>query len=550
MMAFSAPSDWLESQIERALLWFLRILLGVLLTSAILRSEFMDALVLGGVLLIHAVLYSFAPRLLQGLARTWMVSLADLVLISLAFYLTGATTGPVGILGLILAGVLAARFGLWSALGVGLVLWLVFTFPFVYDWLALGQAFDLAILANAFLYLALAFAINYLVAMEARQIRLGKDASWRFQHLAAVHEATRAISSTLDLESLLDLIVDTAVEMLGADSGALLLVEPGPGPEARILRIRAIVDPNAAALHGEELPQGQGAAARVLETGEPLLEHGPYLYDAAFGHEMGSLLCVPMVSRARIIGVLQVGRKPEGIPFHDQDVDLLATFGAQAAIALENALLLHEETQQRQVRELGILFETSAAISSSLALDDVLKAVAVQMARALEVSSCTISDWDTEREVVTALAAEVAGPDRGAASAAVDEGQSYALADYPATARVLRERRPCVVQVDDPDADPAERALLQELGQKSLLLIPLVARDRVVGLAELYEHRQCREFSDADIRLGNALASQAAVSIENARLYERTDERLQARLDELTAMQRITRKLTATLDLA
>ena len=216
-------------------------------------------------------------------------------------------------------------------------------------------------------------------------------------------------------------------------------------------------------------------------------------------------------------------------------------------IHLENVRLL--EAQQKQLREMGILFETISAISSSLELEEVLSTVARHMAAALEVSSCSISDWDPARDVVTTLAAEAATADLAATLTTGDIGQSYSLADYPSTARVVRDRQPVVVQVSDPEADQAERALLAQLGQKSLLMMPLLARDCVVGLLELYESRQSREFSADDLRLCQALANQAAVAINNARLYEQTDERLRARVDELTALQRTSQELNATLEL-
>jgi PAS domain S-box-containing protein len=106
-----------------------------------------------------------------------------------------------------------------------------------------------------------------------------------------------------------------------------------------------------------------------------------------------------------------------------------------------------------------------------------------------------------------------------------------------------------LIRVTDAGADLAERKLLEQFGQQALLMIPLVAHDRTVGLVQLYENRAEREFTEDHVHLGTALANQAAIAIENSRLYERTDERLQARVDELTALQRVTRELNATLAL-
>jgi PAS domain S-box-containing protein len=547
MMRGSAPAEWLEGQIERALLWFLRILLVVLLVSTLLRSQFVDALVLGGVLLVHALVYYVAPRMPRGPGRLWIVSVVDIVLISLAFHLTGAVTGPAGILGLVLAGVLAARLSLWSALGMSLVLWFLFTFPFIYDWLALGEPFDLAILANAFVYLVLAFAINYLVAMEARQIRLGKDASWRFQHLASVHEANRSISATLEIESLLELIVNKAIAMLDAESGALLLVEHSPHPGAeKAFRIRAIVAPDASDLQGEDLAPGEGTAAQVLATGEPLLLHEPSLADTTLGYQVASLLCVPLVSRGRTIGVLEAGRAPGGARFHAQDVDLLATFAGQAAIALENALLF-EETN-RHLRHVNTLYEVGRALAT-LDTKQVLSTVAQQTVEALEADYCTIflrdqSSLDQDRMVLAAV------HDPGA-EAPGRHGLGIDVRLPDSLWQLLHSPGYAAAESVDADEHLGEEARqwLDELGVQSALLVGLLAQDEFEGFFIVAARDRVRAFLAHEIELCQALARQAAVAVQNAQIYERTDEALDRRLTERAVIEEIDRELRTSLDL-
>jgi PAS domain S-box-containing protein len=394
------PSARFESRIQEALVWLLRVALLFLLVSALLGKDWQQALALAAILGVHGTVYWSASRIKPEELRRWPaarkslalwgITVVDVVLGSLAFYLAGNVAGQAGILGFCLAGIVAARLGLWLSLAVNAVIWLVFILPLLYPSLVLGGPFPLAPIASLLIYLVLTVTVNYLTSREAE------------------------------------------------------------------------------------------------------------------------------------------------------------TFANQAALAIQSARLF--EAQQDQLREMGILFETSAAVSSSLELNEVLSTVALHMARALGVSSCSISDWDPAQDAVTTLVAEAVDPALRGTQLTGDIGEGYLLADYPATAEVLHSRHPRVLQVSDPDCDPAERALLQAMAQKSLLLMPLVARDRVVGLVELYEYRHRREFSADDMRLCQALANQAAIAIENARLYERTDERLQARVDELMALQRITQELNATLE--
>lgn len=99
--------------------------------------------------------------------------------------------------------------------------------------------------------------------------------------------------------------------------------------------------------------------------------------------------------------------------------------------------------------------------------------------------------------------------------------QSYELTDYPNTARALAEDRPYHCRVDDPDADPAETALLRERGFASLLLTPLVCAGRPIGIIELFDTRP-RVFTTADQRVALALAHHLAPLL--ALLLERERE--------------------------
>jgi PAS domain S-box-containing protein len=723
------PSARFESRIPEALVWLLRIALLFLLVSASLGGDFQQALALAAILGIHGAVYWGAPRikaveLKRWPARRespagapWGLTIADIVLGALAFYLTRNVTGQAGILGYCLAGIVAARLGLWLCLAANAAIWLAFMLPLIYPWLWLGEPFPLALIGSFLIYLALTFIVNYLVSMEARQARIAQDAFLRLRRLSTVQEVTRTIGATLEMEAVLQLVMTKAVEILDAEAGSLLLAEgddAGEGTGKLIFRV--VLGPAAEALLGQRLPPGAGIAGRVVRTGQPALvsdvsadpdyvtvlpttrseiavpinregrvigvlslesgrvsafteddlrfmehlaEHaaiaienarqlqeerqrvqtlsaiaeigqeirasldlgrtldltltrvrdlvdyylaeiclwdeaqhvlmthasagdarytprtgGIYHLDEGFTgwiarHQQQLLIAdittrqdvrpkivaedtpvrsyvgLPLRTGETFVGTLELASDRTGA-YTEDHLEILQLIADQAAVAIQSARLF--EAQQKRLRELGILFETSAAVSSSLELNEVLSAVALHMARALGVSSCSISDWDPTHDAVTTLAAEAVDPARKGTQLTGDIGERYLLADYPATAEVLHSRQPRALHVSDPDCDPAERGLLQAMGQQSLLLMPLVARDRVVGLVELYEYRHRHEFSPEDIRLCQALANQAAIAIENARLYERTDERLQARVDQLMALQRITQELNATLE--
>jgi PAS domain S-box-containing protein len=181
--------------------------------------------------------------------------------------------------------------------------------------------------------------------------------------------------------------------------------------------------------------------------------------------------------------------------------------------------------RKRQTEELSTVLETTRAISSTLDIEEVLVLIADQMVKAIRVDGCTLSRWDHEADgIVTWIERRRVHPEW-----ADEPGTARALDDFPVTRAVLETRQPVVVHVSDPDADPAEVALMRDRETASLLMLPLTVGGRVIGLVELDDERE-RDFTAAEIRLCQALADQAAVAIEHAWLHAETGRRLQEQI--------------------
>ena len=100
-----------------------------------------------------------------------------------------------------------------------------------------------------------------------------------------------------------------------------------------------------------------------------------------------------------------------------------------------------------------------------------------------------------------------------------DVGVTYDLAGYPRTLAALREGRALVQLASSPYLDPGDRLELRTYGIKSSLTLPMIASDDIIGYAEIWESRSERAWSEEEIQLCQTLANQAALVIENARLY-------------------------------
>ncbi|HEX5591382.1 MAG TPA: EAL domain-containing protein [Candidatus Limnocylindrales bacterium] len=176
--------------------------------------------------------------------------------------------------------------------------------------------------------------------------------------------------------------------------------------------------------------------------------------------------------------------------------------------------------------ELGTAMALSREVAHTLDPQLVGRIIARHIAAAAGASDCALSTWDRAGNRLVTYA--YYPPDR---QAALDP--TYDLADFPTTQRVLMDGVPVRVEVDDPAADPTEVAYLRGIGQRSMVILPLVVRGESIGTIELTSARPAA-FTDRAIELAQILAREAAVSLENARLYDEIHH--QAFRDALTGL--------------
>jgi excisionase family DNA binding protein len=195
----------------------------------------------------------------------------------------------------------------------------------------------------------------------------------------------------------------------------------------------------------------------------------------------------------------------------------------------------HLAAQAAREREVDVLVNTASALAVKLDLTELLLEIAMRMTSLLDCHFCAISEYVADDDAVSALA------EYDHAGRRLPDASPYRLRDFPLTRRVLAEQLTAVVNVDDPHADPAEVAELRREGDRSLLMVPLVVQGRSLGLLEVVDQTRSREYTRQQLRLASAIAGQAAVAIQNAKLFaerRRSDEditRLRKALTTITA---------------
>jgi sigma-B regulation protein RsbU (phosphoserine phosphatase) len=166
---------------------------------------------------------------------------------------------------------------------------------------------------------------------------------------------SRLVAESLDLGEVLERIMTTSRQALAAEAASLLLVDDAPGPGQGELVFTVAQGPACLPLQsGFRLAQGQGVAGWVATTGQAALLADAYAdprfsqdVDRETGYRTRSMLCVPLVYRERVIGVVQCINKTGGGEFTPDDLETFSLLAAQAAVAIANARL-HGEALAKQ----------------------------------------------------------------------------------------------------------------------------------------------------------------------------------------------------------
>jgi signal transduction histidine kinase len=300
--------------------------------------------------------------------------------------------------------------------------------------------------------------------------------------LRAINAVSAALTESLDLDHILNRVLDTLLDVLNAQTGAIYLA----GADEK--RLVCTVQRN--------LP---------LELTEDLGEFGSADAADSLGR-LGSYLAVPICSKEQLNGLVVVGHSSRRGALRREE-ELVTTICNQINVVIENARLYQEIARQFEIER--SVYEVVDEIASELELERVLPKVIAIAERLAGADSGLVALWDEERNLVTypylhnlprSLAHVAVTKEEGCSAEIMISGQSAIIDDYPKYLRAIPE--------------------FVHAGVKSIVGVPIVSRDRTFGTMCVMTVGRQKRFAERDVAILTGIGRQAGIAVENSYLYE------------------------------
>ena len=341
----------------------------------------------------------------------------------------------------------------------------------------------------------------------------------RNREIQLLHRISTSIGSSLELGTVLKHIVEVVVEVTKADACLLYLISEKKDE----LILRASKNPHPRLIGRIAIGLGEGITGWVARERMPVVIPRNASDDTRFKffHRLPedryqAFVSVPIMSKGEVVGVINVQHK-RSRRYAEEKLALLTTIANQVGGAIENARLYDEMRQK--ARRLETLSQVSETVASSRLLEEVLQLIVTMTAQLMssKISSIMLVDQDSGE---LRIAATQSLSEAYRRKPPLKIGQSM-------SGRAVKEQRPVYVPDVTAEGSYFYRDLAKQEGLHSLLTVPMLMKDRTIGVINVYTSTQ-HVFSDEEVKTLQAIANQAAVAIEHTRLMEKSFEMQEA----------------------
>jgi GAF domain-containing protein/DNA-binding response OmpR family regulator len=357
-------------------------------------------------------------------------------------------------------------------------------------------------------------ASNMGVALENARLfnetqRLLKETEQRAQEFAVIGKVSQALVTETEVDSMIQLIGSQIQEIFDADIVYLALLDR----ETKLIHFPYQVGESFGTLN-----LGQGLTSKIIETGEPLFfnqdvnERGREIGATMVGRDVLSYLGVPIRAGGEPIGVISVQSTTREHAFTDNSLRLLTTIAANAGAAIHTARL-HGETQ-RNADQMATIASVGRELSATLDLQKVTRTVVENVHRLFAARDTILRLVDSDGQTLrTSLALGKYASENAADLLALGQGITGSIAGS-GVAEVI----------DNVGLDPRAVHVAgtpdQEEIPETMMVAPLIASNRTIGVISVYKDRTAGTFSQIDLDFLVGLGRQAAIAIENSRLFD------------------------------
>lgn len=317
--------------------------------------------------------------------------------------------------------------------------------------------------------------------------------------LRSLYEVGSALGTSLRLEDVLKKVMDEAISLLGAENGSLMLVDEVRS-ELKMLVAQGLDDQIVTTTR---VNLGEGISGWVAQEGQARLLNRSS-YDAAQsngglnGEPVESAMCVPLKSKDRCIGVLNLSGRRDGGDFTEEDLKILTILASHAASAIDIAQLYRKVSSQ--VEHLEALYKLGRILNSSLSLDQILPQALTQTLDLLQAKTASVMLLDEKGEELSIRLAHGLSDDI-VMKTKVRLGERV-------SGRVAASGEPVLIKGQEGD------------DSDSSLCVPLLANKQVLGVLNIRTKTDGSDFTQQDLDLAIQLANIAAAAIENAELHD------------------------------
>jgi GAF domain-containing protein/CheY-like chemotaxis protein len=378
------------------------------------------------------------------------------------------------------------------------------------------------------------FAAQAVIAIE--NTRLLNELRESLQQQTATADVLKVISrSTFDLQTVLDALAESACRLCDAEGAVIWR------PEDHVFKVAANFGQSAS--HQQAIRQLSVRPGRETCTGRALLEgQAVHIHDCEADPDYKvpdvlrvagnrAMLGVPLLREGIPIGVLNLTRSTAR-PFTDKQIELATTFADQAVIAIENVRLFDEV--QSRTRELSESLEQQTATSEVLQvissspndLEPVFTAILENAVHICEAKFGNLFLYEKDSFRIVALRnapSDYAERWREEPVVVVGDNLSLPLARLPATKKVVHIADLTAEQAYI-DRDPRFVSLVESGSLRTMLLVPMLKEDQLVGAIVIYR-QEVRLFAEKQIEVVSNFAKQAVIAIENTRLLKELRQR-------------------------